>query len=211
MSKLKNKQIKVTSDFDFESQNLVNVKEIHFSNNITFTAEQKAAMPIGSKFWDITNRCFTIKVSTDVYVQDNQEQNLLLKANSTALSNGRYVRIVGYDSVSELFLVEYSDCSTLESSYVDYMLTEDIAVGGTGIGIKNGVVHDLNTIGGTSNAPVYLGTQGQPSPTAPLYPNYIVVTGTYGYIDATNGNILVDINKPAQYAINDLQNQVDLK
>jgi len=145
-------------------------------------------------------------------IQVNQEQNLTIK-NATAgtLLNGRFVRITGYDNVNDYYTVEYSDNSTESTSYVDFMLTEDILSGGIGTGVKNGIVHDLNTTGGTIANVVYLGTNGQFLPTEPSFPSKIVVVGTYGKIDATTGDILVELNKTTQYVTNNILDELDLK
>lgn len=53
--------------------NLTDVKELQFSNDITFTDEQKEAMPIGTTFWDSVNKTLTTKTGTDTFLQHGKD------------------------------------------------------------------------------------------------------------------------------------------
>jgi hypothetical protein len=161
--------------------------------------------------WNAHDLCPEFKAN-GATIQVNQEQNLTIKnATGSTLLNGRFVRITGYDAVNNYYLVTYSDNSAESTMFTDFMLTEDILDGGIGTGIKNGIVHDINTLGGTQGGVAYLGTNGQFQATAPAYPAKQNIVGTYGKIDETTGDILVELNKTTQYVTNTILNELDLK
>jgi len=169
-------------------------------------------LAVGEVGWNAHDKTAEIKLTTDVTLQLGQEQVRVVKNNTAStLLNGRLVRIVGYDNIHEYYLVEYSDNATNATAFVDFMLTEDIAANNVGIGTKTGIVHGLNTTGGTIAMPAYLGTAGQIDTLPPAYPWKEVLVGFFGKIDAVNGDILVDLSRAKQSNIDALTTALDLK
>ena len=163
-------------------------------------------------FYDTVNRCLAINLGNGVIQQLGQEQTDVLINNSGApMTNGTLVRITDYDLATGHFIVSISSNASEATAYVDYMLTETINNGNSGIGTKIGLVHELATTGGTIGNAAYLSTNGGFQNTAPTYPAKAVVIGQYGYIHASIGVIDVCINRSTQYTTNDLQAQIDLK
>jgi len=145
-------------------------------------------------------------------LQINQEQVFPIK-NATAgtLLNGRLVKITGYSSADDYYTVVYSDNTSEATSFVDFMLTENIAPGAIGLGTKIGLVHDLDTSAGTISGIVYLGTNGNFTAVPPTFPNKTVIVGIFGNINATTGDIFVDLARSTQYNINTINTELDLK
>lgn len=169
-------------------------------------------LAIGELGWNIHDKTLEVKLDNNVTLQIGQEQNLPLQNNTgSTLLNGRLVRVTGHDIGTEYYTIEYSDCSSEATAYVDFMLTEDIADGSVGFGTKTGIVHDINTTGGTLAGVAYLSTNGQFSSTAPSYPNKTVIIGLYGHISGTVGEMLVDFNRANQYNVNTIHNSLELK
>jgi len=168
-------------------------------------------LAIGEIGWNAHDMTADLKVP-GATLQLNQEQVLPVKNNTgSTLLNGRLVQVTGYDSVNDYYTVIYADNSTENSAYVDLMLTEDIPNGSVGLGTKAGIIHDIDTSAGSLAGVVYLGTNGQFTPTIPVYPNKTVVVGFYGSIHNTTGQILVDLNRASQYNINTITDALELK
>lgn len=145
-------------------------------------------------------------------LQINEEQVFPVKnATGSTLLNGRLVKITGYSSVDDYYTIQYSDNTSENTALVDFMLTENILPGAIGLGTKTGLVHDLDTSMGTISGTVYLGTNGTYIATPPAYPNKTVVIGIFGNINATAGDIFVDLARSTQYNINTLSSELDLK
>jgi len=169
------------------------------------------SLSTGELCWNPHDMTANLKVP-GATLQINQEQVLPVKnATASTLLNGRLVRINGYDIVDDYYTVVYSDNSTENSAYVDFMLTEDTISGGVGLATKNGIIHDLNTTDGVLSGVVYLGTNGLFTSTKPSYPNKVVVIGFFGSIHSTSGEILVDLNRSNQYSVNTITSELELK
>ena len=82
--------------------------------------------------------------------------------------------------------------------------TNSIANGSYGYCTKIGKVRDLNTVGLTEGAKIYLGTNGAIISTKPSFPAHVVELGYCVVSHATSGVIFVDVNN--QFAVEDLYN-----
>jgi hypothetical protein len=181
-----------------------------YLNKLAFRTGQTVSNQ-GEVIWD--DHDLTLKVkSKGATLSVNQETTLAVKNETgSPLLNGKLVRITGYDDVNDYFTVEYSDCSSATTAFVDGVLTEEIAVGEVGLMTYQGIVNDLDTSTGTENGIVYLGTNGDFTNVEPSFPNTVLVIGKFGEINASTGNIFVSVSSQLTTTINNLQHQIDLK
>ena len=181
--------VSTLQELTLDDNKLTDVKEIHLTNDITFTDEQKEAMPIATTFWDSENKTLTTKTGTDTFLQHGQEFVVPVKNNTlTTQLNGKVVRITGIDGIYKE--VAYSDNSAENTAVFDGVLTQDIAPGEVGFMLLFGELNDYNTTGFAENDIIYMSTDGDIVNVEPVSPSYVRIIGKVGKVD-TVGSIFV--------------------
>lgn len=131
----------------------------------------------------------TLQIGLEMYLPKRAKNT-----ESIQINNGQIVYLSGFSgSVPEIKLANASNAS---ESQVIGIATENIPAGQQGWVTTYGIVRDVNTSGFSANDTLYLSTiDGEITNTIPTSPNYAVKIGVAGRIHATEGQILVNIDR----------------
>lgn len=147
----------------------------------------------GKIYYDTTYKTPSVNIDTDVNLQVGQETMVRVVNNSGGnMVNGQVVYITGASGVFPTVALAKADSST--TAYVTGVLTQNINDGAEGFITVRGVVNNVNTLGLTAGAEIYLSdtTAGAWTTTAPSAPSVTSRIGKVIVVSATVGSILVN-------------------
>lgn len=109
-----------------------------------FDDTARAAMAIGTAFWDVDYRCWTIKTGADTYQQVGAELPMLMKNVDTVThSNGQPVYV--YGGTGKKPSVKLANATSHNSATVIALATEDVLHTGNGLGMYT-VYGEVNNV-----------------------------------------------------------------
>lgn len=153
------------------------------------------AIGVGEMAWDSGNQSPSIGLNANVTLQLGQE-NVALVYNGTGstIANGKVVAVSG--AQGQRPSVVLADASGESSSAPTLGIsTQSIANGTEGFICTFGLVRGINTSGFTAGAPIYLSTTaGEFTATRPSAPDHTVFLGWVIKVNASSGEIFVNIN-----------------
>lgn len=172
----------------------LNMSDSHISNlgYVDWDLTSDGTAVEGRMYWNSDDGTLNLGMpGGDVVLQLGQEEiQRVQNDESDTITNGTIVYISG--STGDRAKVKRADASSMATSYVLGMATEDIASSQFGYVTSSGLVRDVNTSGMTYGVPIWLSaTAGQYTQTMPTAPDVKVFIGYPIRIHATEGVIIV--------------------
>lgn len=149
----------------------------------------------GSMFWDSGNGTPSIILTPDVTLQLGQEQlALVYNGTGSTIQNGKVVAVTGAQGQRPSVALADADSEALSAPTLG-IATQDIANGAEGFVTTFGFVRGLDTSAFTAGDPLYLSqTAGGFTATRPSAPAHTVALGWVIKVNASSGEIFVNIN-----------------
>ena len=174
-------------------------------NNLDFNMASPVASAAGRFVWDDGNGSLDLglKGGNVNLLLGQQTYARIFNAEATTLNKGEVVYISG--SQGNRVSAKRADYSGEQGSSTTIgFVAESIASGDEGFIISTGVLENLNTVGLTEGALLYLSSSGQYSETKPIAPQHTVTLGYVERVHATVGSIYVKIDNG--YELDELHN-----
>lgn len=181
-------------DSAFTYDNPTNTLAVDYIQINTAAAEPSHAT--GLIHWNTDDSTMEIGMEGTVNLQVGQEVLLRAQAIGSAVNNGQVAYVSGASgNRAQVSLAKADALATSRTSIA--IATEDIAENNTGFLTSYGLVRDVNTLGFTEGAAIYLdaSTAGGFTETVPTDPNYSVRVGYVVRAHATEGIIFADITQ----------------
>lgn len=173
-----------------DNGNLGNVNGLAFN-----TAPTNAPTAAGAMFWDAGDGTPSVVLNANTSLQLGQE-NVAKVYNGTGvtINKGQVVAVSGAQGQRPSVVLADSDSEALSAPTLG-IAAEAIANGAEGFVCTFGLVRGLDTSAFTAGQPIYLSsTAGAFTATKPVAPQHIVALGWVVKINATSGEVFVNIN-----------------
>lgn len=163
---------------------------------LDFDTVTPGASGVGQIAWnDTTGTLEFVLKGGNVPLSIGQENVVLVKhADNTGLTKGKVVYVAGSDGTNKT--VRYAQANSESTSSKTFgVMAEDATGGSKAFVCTQGIVSDINTIGLTEGAAVYVSpsSAGELTTTKPSAPNHMVLVGFCVRSHATSGVLYVSV------------------
>lgn len=165
-------------------------------NGVSFnTAPTSAPTTAGSMFWDSGDGTPSVVLNANTSLQLGQESVArVYNGTGVTINKGQVVAVSGAQGQRPSVVLADADSEALSAPTLG-IAAEAIANGTEGFVCTFGLVRGLDTSAFTAGAPIYLSsTAGAFTATKPVAPQHIVALGWVVKINASSGEVFVNIN-----------------